>query len=78
MNKYIEIKLPSFQEMNKINCFKGNIGSVPKIAGVYFLFYKELKYVGITDNLNKRICWHKMHSTKIFSEIYYIEVLDEI
>jgi hypothetical protein len=78
MNKYIEVKLPPFQEMKKIIFDKDNISDVPKIAGIYFLFHKELKYVGMASNLYNRICWHKTYSTKIFSEIFYIEVPDRL
>src|SRR4030042_1397338 len=58
-NKYIEVKIPPFQEMKKIIFDKDNISDVPKIAGIYFLFHKELKYVGMASNLYNRICWHK-------------------
>lgn len=72
--KYIEFKIPPFNEMEKIIFNKDDISNIPKVAGIYFLFDKELKYVGMTNNLYKRICWHKIYSNKIFSEICYIEV----
>jgi hypothetical protein len=71
-NEFVEIRLPQFNEMEKIQLDKINALS-DGIKAVYFLLQNKcIMYVGITNNLKKRISCHK--ELKRFNEIYYIKV----